>query len=289
MAVMIQKWEQLFLDYCNQIIHCEEDASHDVGHFTRVAWVAQQIAAIEQKPADPLVLLAAAYFHDIVSLPKNHPDAHLSSKLAAEKATDVLTQLQFPSSKLQAVYHAIHAHSFSAKVEPETLEAQIIQDADRIEALGALGILRVFYLSGRLGTQPYHDEDPFANQRPLDDNYFALDHFYCKLFKLPYQLKTKGGRKMAGKRAMFLQRFVDEMAQDMAKKKGGALWLAWACHQTGQNKQRLFDMRDPFAFHRKRQPEFYLVDQALELKEDFLFIEMFLDELQEELICRLLS
>jgi uncharacterized protein len=280
---MTQHWEQIFLTYCRQMEREHADASHDVSHFMRVAKAACQIASIEKNPTDSLVLLAAAYFHDIVSLPKNHPEAYLSSKLAAEKAMNILTDLQFPNAKLEDVYHAIHAHSFSAQVEPKTLEAKIIQDADRLEALGALGILRTFYLSGYLRSQPYHSEDPFATSRPLNDKSFALDHFYCKLFKLPAQLRTQGGRQLAERRALFLQRFIDEIASEMKLGKGGAIELSWICHHAGKMNLRLFDTRDPFASHRILRPESYTVDQLIEKRKDFTFIDHFLSELKEEI------
>lgn len=280
---MNQDWEQVFLNYCEQIQNAQEDASHDIGHLRRVAKAAHQIAGIEQEPVDGLVLLASAYFHDIVCLPKNHPEAYLSSRLAAEKAIQILIQLQFPGDKLQAVYHAIHAHSFSAKIKPQSLEARIIQDADRMEALGALGILRTFYLSGRLGSQPYHSEDPFAKVRLLDDKVFALDHFYCKLFKLPQLLNTNGGRELAERRVIFLQRFVDQLRQDFFQGDQGVIDLIWICYRGGQSRLGLFDSRDPFAIHRQLQPKCYIIDQLLEQSSHCPWIPLFLDELKEEI------
>lgn len=277
---MNQEWEAIFINYCQQKAHLQDDASHDLHHFMRVARTAHDIASCELSSVDSLVLLAAAYFHDIVFLPKDHPEAHLSSRLAAEKALEILIELQFPQPKLQAVYHAIHAHSFSAKVEPQTLEAQIIQDADRLEALGALGVLRTFYLSSKLNSQPYHPQDPFATQRSLDDKRFALDHFYCKLFHLPSLLKTAGGRRLAAQRVEFLQQFIHEITRDIAQDQGGAYWLAWACHRAGS--RRLFDAQDPFAIHRTRQPDCFIVDQCLGEIERFPFLRIFLDQLKEE-------
>ena len=87
---------------------------------------------------DMLVILTACYFHDIVSLAKNHPQRQRSSILAAEEARRLLREefAQFPAEKIEAVCHAIAAHSFSAQIAPLTTEAKIVQDADRLEALG---------------------------------------------------------------------------------------------------------------------------------------------------------
>jgi len=96
----------------------------------------------------------------------------------------------FPAEKIKGVHHAIHAHSFSANVLPQTIEAKILQDADRLEALGAIGLARVFYVAGQLNTQLFHPEDPLAEQRIADDTLYALDHFPLKLFKLPSLMHT---------------------------------------------------------------------------------------------------
>jgi uncharacterized protein len=192
-----------------------EDASHDVHHCDRV-WVScQRIAEAEASSADLLVLLAAAYLHDIVSPPKDSPQRRHASVLSAERAALRLEALGFPREKLGAVRHAIEAHSFSAGIPPETEEARILQDADRLEALGAIGLARVFYVAGRLGSQLFDPEDPMAERRPLDDRRFAVDHFREKLLKLPEQMNTGAGARLAQKRAAILERYLDDLAAEL--------------------------------------------------------------------------
>ncbi len=232
-------WKQLFIEYWSS--QKKEDAAHDLEHFKRVAYTAQQIAHLETTSSDPLILLAAAYFHDLVNLPKNHPQRHLASRHSADKAKTILMKAGFPNKKIPAVCHAIQAHSFSAQIEPLTLEAKIIQDADRLEALGAIGILRTFYISSRMGSSPYDPLDPLAKMRPLDDGTFALDHFACKLFKLPDHMQTLGGRQIAQDRSKFLQRFVEELVTDLQKGSGAAFMIVESCQHAGQENQ-------PFSF-----------------------------------------
>jgi uncharacterized protein len=74
------------------------------------------------------------------------------------------------------------------------VEACIVQDADRLEALGAIGLARVFAVSGALGVALFDAEDPFADARTLDDRKFALDHFQTKLLRLPETMQTEIGR-----------------------------------------------------------------------------------------------
>jgi uncharacterized protein len=278
-----KRWESAFLDYFSH--EDQGDASHDLGHFRRVASVASRIAALEQAPVDALVILAAAYFHDIVNLPKNHPERKFASRYSAEKATKILAEMDFPNEKLGPVSHAIQAHSFSAQLTPETLEAKIIQDADRMEALGALGIMRTFYVSGRLGTLPYHPADLFAAQRTLDDKAYALDHFYCKLFKLPGLLQTKGGREIALQRTQVLQQFVDELEVNLNAGEGGALFVAHACREAGMKNYKFFCSEDPMARDRPLMPHLFVIDIMIASLGEFPgFLASFLNQFETEII-----
>ena len=186
------------------------DGSHDLGHFQRVWRLAAEINREEYKPADPLTLLAAAYFHDLVSLPKNHPDRKDASRLSADRAVGLLRQqwADFHARKLEGVRHAIHAHSFTAAVTPLTPEAKILQDADRLEALGAIGLARVFYTAGQMNQQLFDQADPLATQRAPDDRHFALDHFQVKLFRLPAMMNTAAGRRLADNKTQYLREFL---------------------------------------------------------------------------------
>ena len=192
------------------------DASHDIAHFRRVWHSAQQIASGES--VDLTVVLFASYFHDLVSLPKNHPDRARSSVLSAERTRQILSRdfPLFPSERHAAVAHAIEAHSFSARIDPQTLEAKIVQDADRLEALGAIGLARVFAVSGSMNTALFDAHDPFADHRELDDKAYALDHFQTKLLRLPETMQTAKGREMAQRNADFLVHFMAKLSAELA-------------------------------------------------------------------------
>ncbi len=195
--------------------HTMDDGAHDIAHFRRVWKTAQQLNRAEGQQADELVLLAAAYLHDIISLPKDHPERHLSSRLAAREAIFILNELAFPEALIPATCHAIEAHSFSAALPAETLEAKLLQDADRMEALGAIGLARVFYTSGRMQRAMFDPFDPLARHRPLDDLAYALDHFFVKLYKVADSMQTKSGRAMALQRRHVLERYVEDLLQEL--------------------------------------------------------------------------
>ena len=181
------------------------DGAHDLGHLRRV-WSRARIIALDE-PCDLEVLLPAAFFHDLVNLPKSHPDRALASRLSAEAACHFLRADGFAAEKLGAVGHAIAAHSFSAQIPPMTPEARVLQDADRLEALGAIGIARMFHVSGAMGGGLFDADDPMALHRVYDDRAYALDHIETKLLKLVDTMQTEPGRAMAAERAEWMLSF----------------------------------------------------------------------------------
>jgi uncharacterized protein len=190
-----------------------DDGSHDTSHLQRVWKNAAAIHAGEG--GDAQVLFAATLLHDCVAVEKNSPLRAQASRLSADKAAGVLSSLGWPDAKVEAAAHAIAAHSFSAGIAPATLEAKTLQDADRLDAIGMLGVARCFYVAGRMGRALYDPADPHAEQRPLDDSRYTLDHFHTKLLKLASGFQTATGARMAAIRHARLQRFVDEFAEEI--------------------------------------------------------------------------
>jgi len=210
----LTQWQQRFESWLNEH-HASDDTAHDISHFRRVWLTAQKM--IPHHSVDPLVVLTACYFHDIVSLPKNHPERSRSSRLAARKTREIMQRdfPDFPAERYAAVEHAIEAHSFSAGIAPLSAEAKIVQDADRLEALGAIGLARVFAVSGALGVPLFDACDPFADSRALDDKAFALDHFQTKLLRLPESMQTNEGRELARHNADFLIQFMAKLSAEL--------------------------------------------------------------------------
>lgn len=184
----------------------QDDGAHDLNHLHRV-WKTACTLLADYPQADALVVQAGCYLHDIVNLPKNHPDRAQASQLAAERACRLLQDAGFPAEKLAAVAHAIEAHSFSAGITPQTIEAHIVQDADRLDALGAVGLARLFYTAGRMNSALAHADDPLGLQRPLDDRRYALDHIEVKLATLPTSMQTEAGRRLGEQRVAWLKQF----------------------------------------------------------------------------------
>lgn len=189
------------------------DPAHDLAHVTRVVAVAKSLA-IEEK-ANLEVVIPAAWLHDLVNLPKDHPDRKKASVLAADEALVFLQSVNYPKKYFSEIHHAICAHSFSANIKPETIEAQIVQDADRLDALGAIGLARLFSITTQLGRPFYDFNDPFAVNRPLNDKDFGIDHIYIKLEKISQTMNTASAQIEARRRFNYIESFLNELKQEI--------------------------------------------------------------------------
>jgi uncharacterized protein len=110
--------------------------------------------------------------------------------------------------KAEAVASAVASHSWTGGGTPLSLEAAVVQDADRLEALGAIGVARVFATGGSFNAALWHPLDPWARNRDLNDKAWTLDHFEKKLLKLPGLMKTATGRRMAETRQRTMEDFL---------------------------------------------------------------------------------
>ena len=204
-------WEHKFQQFLNR--QTTEDAAHDIAHVQRVVANARQLAALEQ--ADMNVVIPAAWLHDCVIVPKNSSQRSQASRLAAETACEFLSQEHYPPEYIPAIKHAIAAHSFSSKIPAETLEAKIVQDADRLDAIGAIGIARAIMVGTSMGGSLYNPDDPFPSQRKLNDKRYTVDHFYTKLFKLESIMQTPAGRQEAQHRSEFMRQFLRQLGLEI--------------------------------------------------------------------------
>jgi len=208
----LEYWKTKFEFYFLNIkIH---DKCHDVTHFQRVWKTAQEIIGNDDS-IDKLVVMTSCYFHDLVNYPKDHPKRSQSSIESSTKTRAELAFLGFPNDKIDQVCHCIETHSFSANIVPESIEAKILHDSDRMEALGAIGIARTFYIAGMLGSKLFSEDDPFAKKRKLDDKSFALDHFYLKLLKLSKSMRTKNGRLKADSKTLVIKQFLNDFKSEL--------------------------------------------------------------------------
>lgn len=189
------------------------DPAHDAQHIARVVATARRLAVGEG--ADLAVVIPAAWLHDCVTVPKDSPQRGQASHLAALAATAFLTAIGYPTDALLGIAHAIEAHSFSAGIAPRTVEARVVQDADRLDALGAIGIARCLALGGSRGNPLYDAAEPFPVTRQPDDRVSVIDHFYTKLLTLAATMQTATGRAEAAARTMFMREFLAQLSREI--------------------------------------------------------------------------
>ena len=194
-----------------KIIH--NDPAHDFDHIMRVYKNAQQI--IKKEKVNEKLVLSAVLLHDVVSFPKSDKRSKNSSIESAKKAKTILKKYDFTSDEITIVCDAIYEHSFSQKKIPKTIEGKILQDADRLDALGAIGIARVFATGGSLRRQFYNLDDPFCKKRIPDDKIWTLDHFFEKLLKLEFLMNTNSGKIEAKKRTKILKDFLKQLKHEI--------------------------------------------------------------------------
>lgn len=214
----INDWEPRFERFAHQSMSAgsdidRPDPAHDIAHIRRVVAAARRLA--HDEGADLAVVLPAAWLHDCVVLPKDSALRSQASRLAAEAAGKFLRESGYPDRLIPAVEHAIAAHSFSAGIPPETVEAKVVQDADRLDSLGAIGIARTLLLGGTMAIPLYDPSEPLPNNRAPDERAFVIDHFFTKLLKLADMMHTAAGRREGERRTRLMRVYLEELAREI--------------------------------------------------------------------------
>lgn len=189
------------------------DLAHDFEHIMRVYKNAQKICKKEK--TDEKLVLCAVLLHDVISYPKSDKKSKLSSLKSSEVSKQILKKYNFTENEIQIISDAIKDHSFSQNKIPKTIEGKILQDADRLDAIGAIGIARVFAVSGSEKKPFFSIDDPFCKKRVPDDHKWTLDHFYKKLLLLESLMNTKSGKIEAKKRTKVLKYFLSELKKEI--------------------------------------------------------------------------
>lgn len=189
------------------------DSAHDLSHSLRVARLAHRICEAEKADGD--VAVAAALLHDLVWVPKNHEDSNRTAQRSAELAPSLCSGLPLIGAKSTRIAECILTHSFSGGGLAASLEARIVQDADRLEAIGAIGLARVFATGASFGAALWHSGDPWAERRDLDDKAYSLDHFERKLLKLAEGMNTQAAKALAASRQQVLLGYLAALREEL--------------------------------------------------------------------------
>ena len=172
-----------------------QSGSHGMDHIDRVTRLCRRIG--EEEHADMAILIPAALLHDI-SRPAEKAYGIPHEEEGARVAEQYLGSIGYDWTRIPAIAGAIRTHRFRSKEHPATREAKILSDADKLDAMGAVGIARTFIRAAEHGGG-------------IDD---AIAHFHDKLLKLMGQMYTESGRKIAGRRHAFLVSFLEALEDE---------------------------------------------------------------------------
>ena len=187
-----------------------DSSGHDYYHTIRVYKLATKIA--KQENADVKIVQLAALLHDVDDI-KLFPDTYVTKK----NAVDFMTINKIDGKRIEAVRKIIDEVSFAGtdSVVPDTIEGKCVQDADRLDAIGAIGIARTFAYGGSRGRKIYdpeikpkmgmNKEEYWNNQDST-----SINHFYEKLLLLKDMMNTTEGKKLAEHRQAVMQEFLNE-------------------------------------------------------------------------------
>jgi len=191
----------------------KNDPAHDASHIERVYKNAELLCGSEN--ADTELVLTAVMLHDLVTFKKSDPRNREASARSAQRAREILKRHGYTDREIAIVADAIRDHSFSRDARPGTVEGRILQDADRLDAIGAIGIARTFAVGGSEGRALYNPDDPFCKSREPDDQMWTVDHFYSKLLRLETMMNTPAGRSLARERTAALRGFLGQLGREV--------------------------------------------------------------------------
>jgi uncharacterized protein len=195
-------------------------ANHDIYHALRVEKNAKKI--LKKEGGDELVVLAASLLHDIFRYREKEGISHYGEEALSE-IKKLLEKTSIPKQKIPLVLNCIKTHEeyvFSGFGKPKTKEEQILQDADRLDALGAIGIARCLHYSGELKEPIYLPGTKIGKYNPrILGTKSSITHFYEKLLKLENSMNTNAGKKMAKERTKFMKNYLEQFFAEWNGKK----------------------------------------------------------------------
>ena len=164
-----------------------------------------------KKTDDEIFKIAEPMWKNLVKSSNRKNSAFQSAK----QSEKILKENSFTNDEIGIICDAIREHSFSRDKTPSTIEGKILQDADRLDAIGAIGIARAFTTGGFTKRPIYNTKDPFCSKRDPNDNSWTLDHFFKKLLVLDKKMHTKYAKKEASKRTKILKKYLSDLKHEI--------------------------------------------------------------------------
>ena len=194
--------------------YAENGGSHRLDHVYRVLALAERLARAEG--ADLEVVKVAALFHDIGRAEERRTQGRVChAAYGAELVREILKKYGLPEAFIERVAEAIASHRFRSKIRPRTPEARVLFDADKLDALGAVGIGRAFLFAGEVGARLHNPEVDLEKTEPYSREDTAWREFKLKLSKIKDQMLTEEGRRIAQERYQFMEEFFDRLNKEV--------------------------------------------------------------------------
>ena len=184
---------------------------HDKYHIERVYNLALRIA--QEEKADTDTIKAAVLLHDIARAMEDEGKISNHASEGAKMARKILTEVNFPKQKIPNVIHCIQTHRFRKRLTPKTLEARILQDADRLDIIGAIGIARVFTRGGWSNT-PIHDPKIKPKAQYDGKSKTSTNHIQEKLLNIKDTINTETAKKIADERHAYVEQFLERLLKE---------------------------------------------------------------------------
>jgi uncharacterized protein len=206
------------IEFARTLYPADADSAHDFDHVLRVAAMADRIAQAEG--ADQDVVQAAALLHDI-GLDEGRAGHETS---AANRAREILSAQGYDAAFCSSVAHAIEAHRFRSGPAPQTLEAKVLFDADKLDAIGAIGVARAFAFGAHRGQKLWGEVPPdYVDQMDGGDadprRHTAVHEFHVKLSKIKDRMFTATGKQIAAERHAFMVKFYEQLELEVMGEK----------------------------------------------------------------------
>ncbi len=201
----------VFEEIRNKSAQFFKHSHHDKHHVERVHNLAMRLA--REEGADLDTAKAAALLHDIARAMEDEGSIDDHAEEGAKMARRILEETSFPRDRINDVIHCIEVHRFRKGLVPRSLEAKVLQDADRLDIIGAIGIARVFTRGG-WSNKPIHNPTVPPKERYDGKSETSVNHIYEKLLKIKNTMNTETARKMADERHRYVEQFLDRLLRE---------------------------------------------------------------------------
>ena len=192
----------------------EASGSHDWDHTRRVAALCEHIGRVER--ADLKVLRMAAYLHDIGRCRQDRSNGvHCHACEGARMAAEILDELPLKAPERERIVHCVRAHRYREKHAPETLEAKVLFDADKLDAIGAVGVARAYLFAGEVGARLHNPDIDVTAAPAYSENDTGYREYLVKLRHIHTRMLTAEGRRLAAERHAFMETFFDRFIHEV--------------------------------------------------------------------------